>query len=329
MWVWALGMHSLFIRSFKMKLIIGGVVWWSGGGEEGANMWVWVLGARALALRGGQWSRRGAGGWRFKYIWQLETNIFCNWGIYILHWGQWSRRGAGGQRFTNFMRPKIWERKVKRPTIWEKLKSQTSDTATVRGKTLKIVKIWNNQVRRREHCYQLWKIKMWACTNLCSIFGTVESITNNQAKVDTITHVKNGSKMTVEMNMFPLHHHHHHHHHQQQALHQLAQLQGGGLPLHQPLTLGQQQQEHQQMFQKHHHQFGKADAASKVSIVSSVFQRFKTKMFNFKTVNQNLNWSWNGSSFWSDTLLISGSVYFFSKVKSSNSKLQIQSLTWI
>ena len=99
--------------------------------------------------------------------------------------------------------------------------------------------------------------------------------------------------MTVEMNMFPLHHHHHHHH-QQQALHQLAQLQGGGLPLHQPLTLGQQQQEHQQMFQKeqlqkHHHQFGKADAASKVSIVSSVFQRFKTKMLNFKTVNQNLN----------------------------------------
>ena len=73
--------------------------------------------------------------------------------------------------------------------------------------------------------------------------------------------------MTVEMNMFPLHHHHH-----QQALHQLAQLQGGGLPLHQPLNLGQQQQEHQQMFQKdqllqkNHHQFGKPEPATKVSI---------------------------------------------------------------
>ena len=90
--------------------------------------------------------------------------------------------------------------------------------------------------------------------------------------------------MTVEMNMFPLHQHHHHHHHQQ-ALHQLAQLQGGGLPLHQPLNLGQQQQEHQQMFQKEQllqkHQFGKPDAASKVSIVSFVIERVKTEIFHF------------------------------------------------
>ena len=68
--------------------------------------------------------------------------------------------------------------------------------------------------------------------------------------------------MTVDMNMFPLHHQHH-----QQALHQLAQLRhpGAGLPLHQSLN----QQEHHQMFQKEHglekHQFGKLEAATKVS----------------------------------------------------------------
>ena len=95
------------------------------------------------------------------------------------------------------------------------------------------------------------------------------------------------------MNMFPLHHHHQHHQHQrhQQVLNQLAQLQGGGLPLHQPLNLGQQ--EHQQIFQKEQqlqrHQFGRPEPATKVSIVSSVFQRLKTKRFHFKTTDLKLS----------------------------------------
>ena len=70
--------------------------------------------------------------------------------------------------------------------------------------------------------------------------------------------------MTVEINMFPLHHHQHQH---QQAIHQLTQLRhpGAGLPQHQPLN---QQQEHHQMYQlqkQQQHQFGKPEAATKVS----------------------------------------------------------------
>ena len=47
MWVWALGMHSLFIRSFKMKLIIGGVVWWRGGGRQHVGLGFGRAGSRA------------------------------------------------------------------------------------------------------------------------------------------------------------------------------------------------------------------------------------------------------------------------------------------
>ena len=85
--------------------------------------------------------------------------------------------------------------------------------------------------------------------------------------------------MTVERNMFPLHHHHH-----QQAIHQLAQLQhpGAGLPLHQPLN---QQQEHHQAYQlqKHQqHQFGKLEAATKVSKQHAPMSNVTVTLDNFK-----------------------------------------------
>ena len=54
------------------------MVEWSGGGE-GANMWVWVLSARALALRGGQWSRRGAGGKLMKQEERVTRYEACRW----------------------------------------------------------------------------------------------------------------------------------------------------------------------------------------------------------------------------------------------------------
>ena len=88
------------------------------------------------------------------------------------------------------------------------------------------------------------------------LFSAIESVKSNQGPV-----VQNGGRMTVEMNMFPLHHHHH-----QQALQQLAQHQG--LPPHQPpLHLHQHQhQEHRQMYQKEqNHPFGKLETVSKVS----------------------------------------------------------------
>ena len=85
--------------------------------------------------------------------------------------------------------------------------------------------------------------------------------------------------MTVERNMFPLQHHHH-----QQAIHQLAQLQhpGAGLPLHQPLN---QQQEHHQAYQlqKHQqHQFGKLEAATKVSKQHAPMSNVTVTLDNFK-----------------------------------------------